>query len=335
MTKSKQADTLLLRVQGASKAYPDLSLKNIFHLGRELGNKALDNVSLAMQAGQVAALLGPNGAGKTTLINIICGLTAADSGTVSVAGIPVMERALAAQKKIGYVNANDRSFFWRLTGRHNLEFFGTLQGLSHRSARQRTAQMLQRFGMSAHADRRFYTYSAGMKKRLGLGRALMHDPQLILMDEATNGLDAEGAEYLINFVRQEMVPAGKSILWATHRPEEVEKICDQVIILGSGKVRFNDDIETFRNFCNKKTGFVLEVKIPTENLQVIAAIIHTQDANLSETVTRGIWKITGIRDQLRLSSLIRDLAEHDASVRKIEHMSDPLHEVFKKLGARP
>jgi len=113
----------LLQIRETSKAYPERSLKHFLPFGRPQSVKALDNVSLELSSGQVAALLGPNGAGKTTLINIICGLTQADTGTISIAGIPVPARTLDAQKKIGYVNTNDRSFFWRLTGRQNMEFF--------------------------------------------------------------------------------------------------------------------------------------------------------------------------------------------------------------------
>ena len=320
-----------MQVRETSKAYPERSLKHLLFFGRPQSVKALYNVSLELSSGQVTALLGPNGAGKTTLINIICGLTHADTGSVSVAGIPVPARTLEAQKKVGYVNTNDRSFFWRLTGRQNMEFFASLQGLTHRISRARTQEMLDRFGLSAQADQMFYTYSAGMKKRLGLGRAFMHDPEVILMDEATNGLDAQATEDLLDLVRNEIRSAGKSVLWSTHRAEEVEKICDRVIVLGDGQIRFDGSIEKFRQLCRKQAGFMVEIKLPDHAQQAVLALVESQGGQLIKSELSNYQEVTGIRDEKSLAYLLKAIIDKGATVRKVDHLAEPLHEVFIKL----
>jgi len=324
----------LLQVENVCKAYPVWSLTNLLLFKKPKHVNALNGVSLKLQPGQVAALLGPNGAGKTTLINMLCGLTIPDSGSICVAGRPVPEKTLEAQNKIGYVNTNDRSFFWRLTGRQNLEFFAVLQGLSTREATKRTQEMLEIFGLADHADRFFNTYSAGMKKRLGLGRALIHNPDVVLMDEPTNGMDAESTEDLLDFVRNKVRTAGKGVLWATHRSDEVERLCDSVFVLGDGKIKFDGSINEFRELCRKKSGYVVEAKISTENRMELIQYVEQIDNEAISSQTDHLLEVAGIRDEERLSLILKEFLDKGAVVKKVERQAEPLHEVFMQLTAR-
>lgn len=332
--KGATDDKPLVEVIEASKAYPLRTWKDLLLLRRPRRVQALRNVSLELPPGHVTALLGPNGAGKTTLINIICGLTEADSGSVSVAGFAVPEDTLRAQRKIGYVTTNDRSFFWRLTGRQNLEFFGALHGLSRRVSKRRAEEMLARFGLAAAADRIFYTYSAGMKKRLGLGRAFMHDPEVILMDEPTNGLDAQATEDLLDLVRHEIRAAGKSVLWATHRAEEVERLCDRVVILGEGRVCFDGTLEDFRELSRSRGEFVIEASLPTAGRRATSPIAPSHGGDVVVSRSDGLVEVSGIRDVNRLSSILRELLEQGAIIKKVERQAEPLHEIFTQLKER-
>lgn len=222
----------MLSLSGVSKEFP-ITNWNLF--AKREAVRALDDVSFEVRAGSVTALLGPNGAGKTTLIKIICGLILADRGT---AKIGTVESGTAEGKsKTGLVTADDRSFFWRLNGQRNLEFFASLYDLSTSEASARIEELLSEFGLEGHAHRLIRTYSTGMKKRLALARAFMHDPDLLLMDESTNGLDAQGTEDLINLVRAKAEKGNKAVVWATHRFEEVSQLCDQVVVLINGRAR--------------------------------------------------------------------------------------------------
>ena len=262
MAPEMNGGEVLLSIDNVSKTYLLQNFATILRLRRPQRSIALRGVSFDLRAGEITALLGPNGAGKTTLATIIADLTRADDGQVTVAGVPVPERSREAQQHIGYLTTNDRSFFWRLSGRKNLEFFAALHGFSQAKARQRTDEMLERFNLTSQADRPFHTYSTGMKKRLGLARAFLHDPKVLLLDEPTNGLDAQSTAELLELVRHQIRRTGKTVLWATHRAEEVEKLCDRVIVLIAGEKCFDGTSELFQGISRRHMRFRVEV-LPT------------------------------------------------------------------------
>jgi ABC-2 type transport system ATP-binding protein len=322
----------MLEVRSASKCYSVQSLKELLLARAPRRVPALRDVSLQMRPGEVTALLGPNGAGKTTLVNIICDLTRADAGTVRVAGFPVPERALDAQRRLGLVTTNDRSFFWRLTGRQNLEFFAALHGMPRRLARDRSRELLEHFGLEALGDRLFYTYSAGMKKRLGLARALLHDPALLLMDEPTNGLDAEAAEDLLALVRREVEDSAKSALWATHRADEVDRLCSRVVILTGGRVRFDGTVHEFREFARRQAGFVIQLHASDEQWHRALALARLHGGRLEKPNANGIAELVAIGDAGVQSCLLRAVLDTGALVVGSERIADPLHEIFNRLA---
>jgi ABC-2 type transport system ATP-binding protein len=207
--------------------------------------RALDGVDLDIQRGEVLTLLGPNGSGKTTLIKVLCDLVRADAGSVEIGGISFPLRAREALRHVGLVTTDERSFFWRLTGLQNLLFYAALHELPRRIARRRCPELMERFGLSPSEDPRFFSYSSGMKKRLALARALIHDPTLLLMDEATTSLDAEADERLQAWLRTEVRSANRAVLWATHRSEEIGRLSDRVGLLIRGRMRFLGNLAEF------------------------------------------------------------------------------------------
>ncbi len=232
---------MLLRVDGVSKRFTQRGLRALltFRPGRSVD--ALREVSLELREGEVLGLLGPNGAGKTTLLRILCDLVRPERGEVLVDGLQPKD----ARGRIGLVTSSERSFFWRLSGRENLRFFAALQGVTGSRMEARLDRSLARFGLAEAAERRYGTYSSGMKKRLALARALVADPTVLLMDEATDSLDAAGAVSLLEDV-QEHVAGERGVVWATHRIEEVELLCDRVVILLEGRVGFAGTGSEFR-----------------------------------------------------------------------------------------
>lgn len=226
-------------------AAPAVSVDRVTRLFAETATPALDDVSLAVPKGAVHALLGPNGAGKTTLLWVLAGLVAPTSGRVefTIEGQP-REGGWTAREFVGIVPAGNRSFYLRLTGVENLAFFGRLYGLSRREALARSREVLTEVGLDEAGGRRVGLYSQGMKRRLTMARALMVDPPVLLVDEATHDLDPAGARVVRRLVR-ECTARGTAVVWATQRLDELPGFADQVTVLAEGRVAYQGSPEGF------------------------------------------------------------------------------------------
>lgn len=205
---------------------------------------ALDGVTFEARPGRVFGLVGPNGAGKSTLIRIIAGLIAPDSGVVRVAGADPSTDRIAASRALGLVLADDRSLYWRLTGRQNLEFHGALYGLSRRDAAKRAGELLEQVGL-AHRDRRVFGYSTGMRAALAIARALVHDPPVLVLDEPTRSLDPVAARRTCALL-QSLAAEGRTVMLSSHRLEELERTADDVGVLLRGRIHFTGPMSSLR-----------------------------------------------------------------------------------------
>ncbi len=212
------------------------------HVLSPLTNKkmicALKGISFSINSGEILGIVGPNGAGKTTLLRILANLLEADSGSVKLSGQELNSEP-RVRANIGYVSSDERSFFWRLTGRQNLQFFARLYGVGRRTAGRRIAKLLNLFDIEEKASQLFRDYSTGTRKKFALARALIHQPRVLLLDEVTNSLDSNSAQSAKSLVR-EYVSAGNGRVgvWSTHRFEEIDEICDKVLVINKGNVRF-------------------------------------------------------------------------------------------------
>jgi ABC-2 type transport system ATP-binding protein len=222
---------------------PDgLPLVDVRDVSRSYGaTLALDRVSVQVDAGRIEALLGRNGAGKTTLLRLLGGLLEPSAGTASVAGIDTSGSPRALRGAIGLIPSGDRTFYLRISGLENLVFFGRLQGLRRRAARDRAEQALEAVGLAAAAKVPVGAYSHGMQKRLGIARALLTEPSVLLVDEATHDLDPEGAIAVRALVR-DAADRGAAVVWATQRVEEIRDFADGVTLLDSGRIRFRGSV---------------------------------------------------------------------------------------------
>jgi ABC-2 type transport system ATP-binding protein len=207
---------------------------------------AIKDVSFAIKSGQILGIVGPNGAGKTTMLRIMADLLEPTTGVVRLCGKVLNTANRDLCRRIGYVSSDERSFFWRLTGRENLEFFGRLYGLSSKEARTRTQELITEFSFAAKADQLFRDYSAGMRRKIAIMRALVHLPAVLLFDEATNSLDPQSAAMVKRAVRA-YVSNTKSCAaaWSTHRLEEISEICDRVITIDAGMICYDGKIHDF------------------------------------------------------------------------------------------
>jgi len=187
---------------------------------------AVENINLKVNDGEVIALVGPNGAGKTTLLRMAAGVLLPDAGKVLIHGIEA-HRA-EAKRHVGFMTPMDRGVYWRISALDNLVFFGTLYGLSIREAKRRGMELLKVFGLADRANDWVATYSTGMMRRLELARAMMHDPDILLLDEPTSGIDVDGKRIILEHISR--LKGSKTIIMASHDPQEIE-LADRVVYL--------------------------------------------------------------------------------------------------------
>jgi ABC-2 type transport system ATP-binding protein len=195
---------------------------------------AVDGVSLSIAPGETYGLLGPNGAGKTTTISMICGLLEADAGSVTVQGQPMTTGSTGVKSALGLV-PQDVALYPDLSARDNLRFFGKLQGLSGRVLDARIAEVLEVVGLSERAKDRVETYSGGMKRRANIAAGLLHQPQLLVLDEPTVGVDPQSRNAILESI-DELGGKGLAVLYTTHYMEEAERLCDRIGIIDEGRL---------------------------------------------------------------------------------------------------
>lgn len=195
---------------------------------------AVDGISLEVQKGELFGLLGPNGAGKTTTINVLCGLIKPTSGTVKIGDYDVQKETAKVKKLIG-VCPQESAIYPYLTGAENVELFGNLHTMDKETLKKRRDMLLEKMGLVEDAKRKSDKYSGGMKRRLSLILALIHDPQIAFLDEPTVGMDPQSRHAVWDFIK-ELKEESKTIILTTHYMEEAEELCDRVGIIDHGKL---------------------------------------------------------------------------------------------------
>lgn len=226
----------IVSLHEVSKSYVLRSWKTCLYKKPKITH-ALDQVSFDVLEGEVLGLLGPNGAGKTTILKILATLVTPDSGSVMIDGLDSSKFSLEIRKSIGMVTTNDRSFYWRLSGWDNLQFYGHLSNLYGGNLSKEINRVASQVGMEMKMNQQYGTYSSGERQRLAIARAMLGDPRILLMDEATANLDPLVSRELIQFTRDILIQKlKKTVIWCTHNLHEAEQICDRVTIINEGKL---------------------------------------------------------------------------------------------------
>lgn len=223
--------------------------------GRQDKVRALGGVTFSVRGSSVHGILGTNGAGKTTLLRIIMNLLLPTSGKVTVMGREVGRNDFAYRDRLGMSSGEERSFYWRLSGRKNLEFFASLQGMGTRESARRILELADLLGLREYLDVPFSDYSAGMRQRMSLARALLHDPDILLLDEPTRSLSPETARPLQDFILRHLVEEeGKTVLLATQDMREAERMCRELVLLDRGMVLYAGSLEELLREGRRKLG---------------------------------------------------------------------------------
>jgi ABC-2 type transport system ATP-binding protein len=222
--------------------------------------EALKQVNFHCPQGKISCLLGPNGAGKTSIIKILSGLILPDYGDAEILGVSLSEAPTGFKTRIGLVTPNERSFYWRLTGLQNLNFFAALYGLKGKERKKRVSEVLEVVGLADEADKPFRLYSAGMKQKLLLARALLGNPEILLLDEPTTHLDPPTQRAMHSLIREKLVNARKTtILLCTHNLAEAQELSDHLIFLNEGNVLAEGSFASLRRKLATRSRVVLEL----------------------------------------------------------------------------
>ncbi len=241
----------------AGKRYRDL-LMNPFKTAQIT---ALQGINIEVNKGEVFGLLGPNGAGKTTLIKILCTLVLPSEGSAFVNGLDVTKREDMVKRLIGYVISEDRSFFWRLTGRENLSFFSALNNLSREESTKRINEVTELVGLSHDIDNPFKNYSSGTKQKLAIARGMLTDPEILFLDEPTRTLDPITTRNLREFIRQIIVKEQrKTVIVATNNMQEAEELCDRIAILRKGRLMLCESVKNAKVAFNGGSRYIIKLK---------------------------------------------------------------------------
>jgi len=232
--------------------------------------RALQDVTLYLEQGETFGLLGPNGAGKTTLLKILSTLIRPTSGSVRILGYDLNQEEEKIKEKIGLVYSNERSFYWRLSGRENLLFFGSLMNLSGRELKRRILELSSSLGMESFLDNRYDAYSTGMKQRLLVARGLLGNPEILFLDEPTRGLDPASSENLLQHIRALALEMKTTILMVTHSLSEAERFCDRIGILHQGRMICHGCLEELRESFQSSSRY--RFYIPSLNIKIMDQI---------------------------------------------------------------
>ncbi|TVQ39936.1 MAG: ABC transporter ATP-binding protein [Spirochaetaceae bacterium] len=215
---------------------------NVHSLSKSFGEvQAVRGVTFSVSRGELFGFLGPNGAGKTTTINMLTGLARPDRGSISIAGIDCPRNPKAAQHLMGIV-PDESNLYPELTGFQNLSFCGALYGMKKTERVERARELLERFGLTEAADRKFAGYSKGMKRKLTIAAGIIHSPEILFLDEPTSGIDVASARQLRRLIA-ELNQAGTTIFLTTHYIEEAERLCSRIAFIVSGGIRTIDTVE--------------------------------------------------------------------------------------------
>ena len=223
---------------------------------------ALSNVQFNCPAEKITCLLGPNGAGKTTIIKILAGIVLPEKGEATILGESIFQAKISSRGKIGLLTPNERSFYWRLTGYQNLDFFASLYGITASRKRNRIAEVLSQVNLETDAHKPFRLYSSGMKQRLSLARALLPNPEIFLFDEPTTHLDPLARAEIHAFIKNVLI-AGRhaTVLICTHDLSEAQKLADHIVLLNEGSILAEGSMESLRRKLH--TGFQLVLEFET------------------------------------------------------------------------
>ncbi|MDO4261890.1 MAG: ABC transporter ATP-binding protein [Eubacteriales bacterium] len=302
----------MIEIRGLTKVYGE--------------KKAVDSLNLTIRKGEVFGLLGPNGAGKTTTTLMLLGLTEPTAGEAFIAERDCTKEPIAVKRIVGYLPDNV-GFYSDLTGRENLYFTGRLNGLSEEELRERAEKLLVRVGMSEAADQKTGTYSRGMRQRLGIADVLMKDPEVIIMDEPTLGIDPQGMRDLLRLIRELAEEDGRTVLVSSHQLYQIQQVCDRVGIFVEGRLIACGTIGELGKKMEREGKYTLELQAEPDNDALVSLLSHMEGASAVEREGELLLVRSG-EDIRRRATLL--LAANGYTVLQLRQKGGDLDEIYSR-----
>ena len=293
---------------------------------------ALDGVSFHVAAGEVFGLLGPNGAGKTTLLSMVANLLRPDGGEVRIGGQALLSHNLELRRRIGIV-PQELALYGELTAAENLRFFGELYGLRGAEFERRVTDILRTVGLDDRAQQRVSTFSGGMQRRLNLGAALVHQPQLLLLDEPTAGVDPQSRNRLFEEIRR-LHQGGMTIVYTSHYMEEVQALCSRIGIIDHGKLIACDTLPNLLQRLPARIRFratPAHAELRSQLEQLDGARFRAVDPGVADAAT---WELECANIPQTLTRLLAACQQHGAELTHLETEEPNLEKVFLHLTGR-
>lgn len=289
----------------------------------------LDNISFSIEKGEIFGLLGPNGAGKSTLMNTIVGLVKMDKGQIVVGQHDINKEPLKARSMIGLV-PQDIALFEGLNARDNLEYWGGLYGLRGKLLKERIEEALKMVGLEDQGKKPVKKYSGGMKRRLNIAAAVLHNPEIIIMDEPTVGIDPQSRNYIFEMIQKINRERNTTIIYTSHYMEEVELLCNNIFIMDLGKeVAYGSKAELKRMVQSDK---IVNIKA-IGDLDILVLELKKIDTIRKIDIDEDIVKIV-CKDNMNLNQLLVEVSKHNVQIKNISVDEISLEEVFLTLTGK-
>ncbi len=335
MTASRPAQAVELR--GLTKRFVSRGLNGDGRRTVRQEIVAVDAIDLQIPRGEIFGLLGPNGAGKTTTIRMLCTLLVPSAGTAHVWGFEVAGQAAEVRRHLGVVLTGERSVYWKLTGRENLEYFAALYQVPRDVARRRIIDLLERVELTPRADDLVERYSTGMRQRLALIKAMVHDPPILLLDEPTTGLDPQAARNMRDLIRHLHRAEGKTVILTTHYMEEADQLCERIGIIDHGHIIALDPPQVLKRVLSQGPVLRLELEGGAEELDGrLRAVPGVSAVSVSAPAGDGSRELVLHLSDARevLPRALEAINRGGAQVRHLQLVETSLEDVFIHLTGR-
>ena len=297
---------------------------------------AVNGVDLEIQRGEIFGLLGPNGAGKSTTIRMLCTLLEPTSGTARVNGFDVVTQANDVRRSLGTLLAGERSIYWKLTGRENLEYFAALYHIPQAIAKKRVDELIERMELRDRANELVEKYSTGMRQRVAIAKALLARPPILLLDEPTLGLDPQAARNLRELIAQ-LKQEGHTILLTTHYMEEADQLSDRIGIIDTGKVIALDTPEGLKRRIDQKEVIRLEVTGWQEYIgEKLRGLSEVSNLVARKQAEADLWEVNLQSNNSRavLPKLVESIGQNGTRLVNMNIVKPSLEDVFIHLTGK-
>lgn len=301
---------------------------HVTHLTKLYGHqKAVNHISFYVEKGEIVGFLGPNGAGKSTTMKIATGYIPPTSGTVLVKGLDVTTHSLAVRKRVGYLPEHNPLYLDMFVHEY-LNFVGRVFGLSHQQLKTRVPEMIALCGLTREQNKKIETLSKGYRQRVGLAQALIHNPEVLILDEPTTGLDPNQILEIRKLIKE--ISVDKTVIFSTHIMQEVQALCHRVIVINQGELVADD---TVANLMKRQQLIRVVVEFEGEvNEQELAALPGVESV---EFIRKGVYRLLSQAATDLRPAVFRFAADRQLSLVGLKQEEHTLEDIFRSLTATP